>query len=176
MKKVKVFVLGSLVLGVVLIVAFRSCRQYLAQRDPIIKNLRHVLAGTDLTMELNIFRESPHIQGLQAGGSVMVTLIFHSPDSTLTTYYRYGKTPNDNTDHWYEFLWNGRTGAQIAHGVERTTVYLHFVDGLRGDDDITANGVIEDVGAPGAAGGAGADDAAGQGSGGGCFISTILGQ
>ena len=67
MKKVKVFVVGSLILGVVLIVVFRSCRQYLGERDPIIKNLRHVLAGTDLTMELNIFRESPHIQGIQGG-------------------------------------------------------------------------------------------------------------
>src|SRR5262249_5953826 len=32
--------------------------------------------------------------------------------------------------------------------VQTTTIYLHYVDGQRGDDDLTANGVIVDPGAP----------------------------
>jgi hypothetical protein len=37
-----------------------------------------------------------------------------------------------------------QTGAEINGNV----ITLHFVDGLRGDDDLTANGVIVDVGGP----------------------------
>jgi len=64
-----------------------------------------------------------------------------------TTYYKYGPTLTDHVDHWYEFLYVvGRlTGAEINGNI----ITLHLVDGKRGDDDITANGVIVDVGGPG---------------------------
>ena len=62
-----------------------------------------------------------------------------------TTYYKYGPEPGNPTDHWYEFLYNGQTGAVISGNI----ITLHFVDGQRGDDDLTANGIIADQGAPG---------------------------
>ncbi len=51
---------------------------------------------------------------------------------------------NNPTDHWYEFLYDGTTGAEIL----ADKIVLHFVDGERGDSDLTANGVIADPGAP----------------------------
>ncbi|MBN1420938.1 MAG: hypothetical protein JXP34_19360, partial [Planctomycetes bacterium] len=63
---------------------------------------------------------------------------------TLDAYWMYGPTPDDPSPHWYEFAFDGTTGAEIAG----TTITLHFVDGLRGDGDITADGTIVDPGAP----------------------------
>ncbi|MBO6576375.1 MAG: tandem-95 repeat protein [Rhodothermales bacterium] len=62
----------------------------------------------------------------------------------ITTYFKYGPEPDDDTPHWYEFTYDGETGAQII-GNE---LILHFKDGGRGDDDMLANGVIVDPGAP----------------------------
>jgi len=53
-------------------------------------------------------------------------------------------TLTDPTPHWYRFLYGGRTGAIIVG----RTVIVYFVDGERGDDDLSANGVIRDPGAP----------------------------
>ena len=66
-----------------------------------------------------------------------VTCIF--PDgTTFDTYYKYGPTPNNTTNHWYEFLYDGQTGAKINGNV----ITLYFEDGKSGDDDRTANGII----------------------------------
>ena len=81
------------------------------------------------------------INGLTPGGSTTVTL--YMPDS-VTSYYKYGPTPDNPIDHWYEFMYDGQTGAQISGNV----VTLHFVDGQRGDDDITANGTVVEPGGP----------------------------
>ena len=59
------------------------------------------------------------------------------------TYYKFGPEPGDATDHWYEFPFDGTTGAEIL----ADRVVLHFVDGLRGDHDLTVNGEILDPGA-----------------------------
>lgn len=59
-------------------------------------------------------------------------------------YYKYGPTPGNPTPHWYDFSYDGTTGAQ-SNG---SRVTLHFVDGARGNDDLTANGVIVDPGGP----------------------------
>jgi hypothetical protein len=70
------------------------------------------------------------------------------PEGTVPdTYYKYGKTPDNETPHWYEFMWDSesQTGAVIQGNV----VTLYFVDGARGDDDLIVNGVIVDPGAPG---------------------------
>jgi hypothetical protein len=71
-------------------------------------------------------------------------IIYLPVDATPTTYYKYGPTPNDPTDHWYEFMYDDQTltGAEISGNV----VTLHFVDGERGDDDLSANGTIVDQG------------------------------
>jgi hypothetical protein len=60
-------------------------------------------------------------------------------------YYRYGKTPDHQSDHWYDFTYDGQTGAELLSTHE---IRLHFVDGGRGDDDLMENGVIMDAGGP----------------------------
>ena len=82
----------------------------------------------------------PFLGGEDATG---LTLTLPGP---VTTYYKYGKTPEDPTDHWYEFLYDPDTltGAQFVGNEVR----LFFVDGERGDDDLVDNGVIVDVGGP----------------------------
>ncbi len=83
------------------------------------------------------------INGLTPGEAVTVTLIL---PQTLTAnkYYKYGLTPDNLEPHWYDFTYNNQTGA-IING---NTITLHFVDGLRGDDDVLANGSIKEPGGP----------------------------
>ncbi len=54
-------------------------------------------------------------------------------------------TPDNAISHWYEFLFDGTTGAEISENI----ITLHFVDGKRGDNDIIANGIIIDPSGPG---------------------------
>jgi hypothetical protein len=54
-------------------------------------------------------------------------------------------TPDNDIPHWYEFLFDGTTGAEINENI----ITLHFVDGSRGDNDITTNGIIIDPSGPG---------------------------
>jgi hypothetical protein len=115
---------------------------------------------------------------MEVGGSTTVTL--HCPSgSTFDTYYKFGSTLSNNIDHWYEFLNDGQTGAEI----NRDVITLQFVDGKRGDDDLTADGILIDVGGPGVSGVSVAPgDPAPEpipiippdpgGGGGGCFIAT----
>jgi hypothetical protein len=110
------------------------------------------------------------ITGMGNGGATTVTL--HFPvGTTFDTYYKFGSTSNNAINHWYEFLYDNQTGAEINGNV----ITLHFVDDERGDDDLLANGIVVDVGAPAAAvtssdgGGTVAPD---SGGGGGCFIAT----
>jgi hypothetical protein len=70
-------------------------------------------------------------------------------DQHPNTYYKYGSTKDDPTNHWYEFMWDGTTGAVMGVGPNKNLVALVFVDGERGDDDRAKNGRIVDVGAPG---------------------------
>jgi len=84
------------------------------------------------------------VSQLNGNSSAMVTIYLHGAE-TVNTYWNYGPTPDKDYDHWYPFTWDGETGAIIyADRIE-----LHYVDGLRGDRDLTENGVIVDPGAPG---------------------------
>jgi hypothetical protein len=83
------------------------------------------------------------VSGIESGGSTMVTLLLPA-GQTVGTYYKYGRTPDNPAEHWYEFLWDGATGAEILPD----RIILHFVDGQRGDDDLTANGQVVEPGAP----------------------------
>jgi len=91
-----------------------------------------------------------------------------------TTYYKYGKTLANTTDHWYEFMFDAST--QTGAKIEGNVITLYFVDGLRGDDDLTiGNGVIDDIGAPGFEtddNNTGGGNGSGSGGSGGCFIDT----
>jgi hypothetical protein len=83
------------------------------------------------------------IEGIDEGEAVAVTLILHGGES-VNKYYKYGLTPDNLTFHWYEFMYDGLTGAEINGSI----ITLHFVDGLRGDEDITVNGSIKEPGGP----------------------------
>jgi hypothetical protein len=85
------------------------------------------------------------LTGIDEGASVVIT-IYCETTETLNTYLKYGATPDDPTPHWYAFMYDeeDKTGAKIF--ADRIEVYL--VDGERGDDDLTVNGVIVDPGAP----------------------------
>ena len=93
--------------------------------------------------------------------------IYLPVDANPTTYYKYGPTPTDPTNHWYEFMYDDQTltGAEISGNV----VTLYFVDGERGDDDLSANGTIVDQGGPGVTSTSTTSSSSG---GGGCFIAT----
>jgi hypothetical protein len=80
---------------------------------------------------------------LELGAATTLTL-FLPPWETVNTYYKFGPTPENPSAHWYEFLFDGTTGAEILSD----RVVLQFVDGQRGDDDLSANGVIVDPSTP----------------------------
>jgi len=82
------------------------------------------------------------VLGLDQGDSIVVKLILHGV-SGLNSYYKYGPTP-DSTSHWFEFDFDGHTGALIS----ADTVNLHLTDGLRGDYDVTVDGIIKEPGGP----------------------------
>jgi len=118
-------------------------------------------SGTDFNYGLFDFT----ITGLGAGGSTTVTLYLPA-GAAPTKYYKYGQTPLEQFDHWYEFDFDGQTGAVINGNV----ITLDFEDGLRGDDDLNdTNGTIVEPGGPAFA--SASSDSTG-GGGGGCFIAT----
>ncbi len=78
------------------------------------------------------------------GGAATVDLLLPA-GVTVNTYWKYGATPDNTAPHWYEFLYDGTTGAEINGSV----VTLHFLDGARGDNDLTVNGSIVDPSGPG---------------------------
>jgi hypothetical protein len=100
-------------------------------------------APTDVTFNYDFFEFT--ITGVTPGGST--TVIITTPEGyTADTYYKYGPTPDNPTAHWYEFMFDGTTGAEINGNI----ITLYFVDGLRGDDDLdSTNGIIVDEGGPG---------------------------
>lgn len=84
------------------------------------------------------------VAGLSAGAPTIVVL--YMPAGTdVNQYWKF-----DNNNGWYEFNWDGATGAtfQDMNDDGATDVVLHFIDGGRGDDDGLANGVVVDPGAP----------------------------
>ena len=98
------------------------------------------------------------------GQSTTVTLYLPSGTAPIT-YYKYGKTPDNPTDHWYEFMYDGQTGAEIDGNI----ITLHFVDGQRGDDILTQDGMVVDLGGPGFKSAA-SNNSSGSG---GCFIYSL---
>ncbi len=85
------------------------------------------------------------VRGVTKGGAVAVQIILHNPPADgINSYWKYGPAPDNAAPHWYEFLYDGATGAEISGN----TITLHFVDGGRGDADLTTDGVITDPGAP----------------------------
>ncbi len=83
------------------------------------------------------------VQGLAPGAATSVELLL--PDGLeIDTYYKFGPTPGNGTDHWYDFVSDEMTGVEISEG----KLDLHFIDGGRGDDDLSANGTVVEPGGP----------------------------
>ena len=79
------------------------------------------------------------------GSSGCIVYMYFPEGVVVEDYYKYGQTPTATFDHWYQFLYDSQTGAEIIHP---NLVYLHFIDGDRGDDDLTVNGYIVEPGGP----------------------------
>ncbi|MCP3893709.1 MAG: Ig-like domain-containing protein [Bacteroides sp.] len=117
---------------------------------------------TDLSFPYGFFEFT--ISNAQSNESVVLKISL--PEGVTTdTYYKFGKTPGNTFDHWYEFLFDGDTGAEISDNI----IWLHFQDGARGDDIQALDGMILDIGAPTVL----PAKSGGQSSGGGCFINSV---
>ena len=82
------------------------------------------------------------VENVPPGGQISVELLL--PDDSVESYYKYGSTPGNRENHWYQYNFDGNTGAEI----DGNKVTLHFIDGARGDGDLLANGSITDPGGP----------------------------
>ncbi len=83
------------------------------------------------------------VENLDGAAGVDVELLLPT-GVAVNSYYKYGPTPDDESDQWYDFLFDGSTGAEVIG----SRIILHFLDGSRGDDDLAANGQISDSGGP----------------------------
>lgn len=88
-----------------------------------------------------------NVTGLTAGQCVDVQL-FLPLNNAISSYYRYGPEPGIPAHHWYDFNYDGTTGAEIYHESDRTRIVLHFCDALRGDDNPVEDSMIIDAGGP----------------------------
>jgi len=98
------------------------------------------------------------------GETVNVVLTFSENVPTYAEYWKYGKTSDNQTDHWYRFPFGSNDGDNI--------ITLTITDGEDGDNDLLANGEIIDPSGPGfpaseSYGGSGDDNP--------CFIESVLG-
>lgn len=85
------------------------------------------------------------LNGVPVGGSISTTLHIQAGEDP-SGYWKFGPTADNPTPHWYAFAFDGATGAILTG---EHTLTLQFVDGGRGDGDLTENGVIVDPGGPG---------------------------
>ncbi|MCP4537854.1 MAG: DUF11 domain-containing protein [Chloroflexi bacterium] len=84
------------------------------------------------------------VTGVSANQQISVTMWL--PESgAFNSYFQYGPTPDNDTPHWYKFLYDSTTDTGARLFADR--IVLYFVDGQRGDYDLSVNGIIEDPGA-----------------------------
>jgi len=85
------------------------------------------------------------VTGLHDGQCATVTIYLDA--EAPQTFYKFGRTPENPVAHWYDFSYNGQTGAEIA---DSTIMVVYLCDGSRGDYDLTVNREILDPGGPAA--------------------------
>jgi hypothetical protein len=92
------------------------------------------------------------INDLPTGGATTVTIHLSGP--APDDYWKYGRTPDDPANHWYLFPRQEDADGDVtgADNISDTVIRLYFVDGKRGDNDITANSTVIDPGGPGVPG------------------------
>jgi len=101
-------------------------------------------APTNLTFPQGFYDFA--ISGLAPGEAISMQLIMHGGEMP-NRYYNYGPEPDQYTDHWYEFNYNGLTGAETMTKAGQP-ITLHLKDDERGDHDLTPNGTIVHRGGP----------------------------
>lgn len=77
-------------------------------------------------------------------GTLTLTLTYPHPLPAGTRYWKYGPTADDPTPHWYV----------LPATLNGNTAIITLTDGGLGDDDLVADGDIEDQGGPGVGPGA----------------------
>ena len=87
-----------------------------------------------------------NIENIDPGDRTTISLVLPEGND-FNTYWKYSPELG-----WYEFLFDGETGAEFIDtdgngSVDR--LLLHFVDGQRGDNDGTIDGIVQDPGGPG---------------------------
>ena len=97
----------------------------------------------DLLLE-GLKEENPTALGLAPLAESTTVTLRLPPDLQVDSYYNFGPTPDNPDPHFYEFLFDGTTGAEIL----ADRIVVHFVDGQRGDHDLTENGEIATRGGP----------------------------
>lgn len=80
------------------------------------------------------------IAGCTPGATVDFTVTFPSPLPADSEYWKYGPTSGDTSPHWYVLSSASISGATVTYSI---------TDGDEGDDDLAANGTIEDPAGPG---------------------------
>jgi hypothetical protein len=115
------------------------------------------------------------INDLPTGGATTVTIYLSGP--APDDYWKYGRTPDDPANHWYLFPKQEDADGDVtgAENISDTAIRLYFVDGKRGDNDITANGTVIDPGGPALSGAAEVltpEDRGADKSDSVCFIGT----
>jgi len=81
------------------------------------------------------------VDSCSPGDTVTFTVVYPDPLPAGTQYWKYGPTPSDATPHWYT----------IPAAIAGNTVTFTITDGDLGDDDLAANGTIDDPGGGGVA-------------------------
>ena len=139
-------------------------------------------APTELTLPLGLI--AFEIENITPGADTTLT-IYLPAGSGFDTFYKYGGTADNPTEHWYEFMYDETSDTGAVYDGDTVTLYLK--DGQRGDDDLTANGTISDPGGPVILQTnentdptptdeyqIDNDDTTSTGSSGGCFINSIF--
>ncbi len=96
---------------------------------------------------------------IPSGLSVIQVFLLLPENDATSKIYRYGPTEDNPQPHWYDFSYDGRTGASFlgvatipspdgGESVTRQMVRIVFIDGERGDDDMQVNGEIKTTIAP----------------------------
>jgi hypothetical protein len=91
------------------------------------------------------------VEGIAPGALIDVIQIYHGGLGSGTVFYKYGFPSASAASRVYYRFMLGDPGLPLGVGAEISgnTVNVHLQDGALGDDDWTANGVIEDPGGPG---------------------------
>ncbi len=137
---------------VTLVDSFGSYVTYLSENTFRFKNmsvLQQTEVPADFVIGSGIFDFT--VEGLGAGQSIELGIILPA-GMKPGAYYMYGPTADNPVDHWFNFDFDGETGAIILGDVTFTTssgakftrsvLRVIFKDGGRGDTDLTVNGTI----------------------------------